>query len=39
MAKEKRPLDNPVPLEGRHDLSAFDCGVPALNNYLKKFAL
>jgi predicted N-acetyltransferase YhbS len=39
MDKEKPPLDNPVPLEARHNLSAFDCGVPALNNYLKKFAL
>ena len=39
MHKERPPLANPAPLEGRHDLSAFDCGVPALNNYLKKFAL
>jgi predicted N-acetyltransferase YhbS len=28
-----------VPLDARHDVSGFDCGVPALNNYLKKFAL
>jgi predicted N-acetyltransferase YhbS len=28
-----------VPLEASHDLSAFDCGAPALNEYLKKFAL
>jgi GNAT superfamily N-acetyltransferase len=39
MDTEKPPLNSPVPLEARHDLSAFDCGVPALNNYLKKFAL
>src|SRR5439155_14122867 len=36
---EKPPLNNPTPLNARHDLSAFDCGVPALNSYLKKFAL
>src|SRR5262249_40171792 len=28
-----------VPLEASHDLSTFDCGAPALNEYLKKFAL
>src|SRR5262245_62045201 len=39
MEKERPPLDSPVPLEPRHNLSAFDCDVPALNNYLKKFAL
>src|SRR5713101_7019331 len=39
MDKEKPPLNNPIPLAARHDLSAFDCGVPALNNYLKKLAL
>jgi len=38
MDQEKPPLNDPVPLEARHDLSAFDCGVAALNNYLKKFA-
>jgi GNAT superfamily N-acetyltransferase len=27
-----------VPLEARHDLSAFDCGAPALNEYLQKHA-
>jgi predicted N-acetyltransferase YhbS len=36
---EEPPLHSPVPLEAKHDLSAFDCGEPALNNYLKKFAL
>jgi predicted N-acetyltransferase YhbS len=39
MDKEKPPLDSPIPLDASHDLSAFDCGVPALNSYLKKFAL
>ncbi len=34
-----RPLDSPSPLNAKHELSAFDCGVPALNNYLNKFAL
>lgn len=39
MDPERPPLNEPIPLEGRHELGAFDCGVPALNNYLKKFAL
>ncbi len=39
MDTEKPPLSNPTLLDARHDLSAFDCDVPALNNYLKKFAL
>ena len=39
MAKQTPPLISPIPLDVRHDLSAFECGVPALNNYLKKFAL
>jgi predicted N-acetyltransferase YhbS len=39
MDEEKPALNDPVPLEERHDVSAFDCGVPALNNYLIKFAL
>lgn len=29
----------PVLLTGSHDRSAFDCGVPALNEYLKQYAL
>jgi GNAT superfamily N-acetyltransferase len=33
------PLSSPVPLEASHDLSTFDCGAPALNEYLQKFAL
>jgi GNAT superfamily N-acetyltransferase len=28
-----------VPLDGSHDRSAFDCGVPALNLYLRNYAL
>src|SRR6266550_4603857 len=39
MDQEKPPLNSPIPLDARHDLSAFDCAVPALNTYLKKFAL
>lgn len=36
------PADNlnpPVLLIKDHDRSSFDCGVPALNDYLKKYAL
>lgn len=32
------PLQGPIPLDKSHDLSAFDCGVPALNDYLHKYA-
>jgi GNAT superfamily N-acetyltransferase len=39
MDPETPPLSSPVPLEAVHDLSAFDCGAPALNGYLKKYAL
>jgi predicted N-acetyltransferase YhbS len=39
MDKDRPPLNSPVPLDATHDVSAFDCGVPALNNYLRKFAL
>jgi predicted N-acetyltransferase YhbS len=39
MEHEKPPLNSPVLLEARHDLTSFDCDVAALNNYLKKFAL
>ena len=38
MASEP-PLNSPVLLDSSHELAAFDCGVPALNDYLKKFAL
>ena len=33
------PLNSPQPMDARHDAATFDCGVPALNAYLKKFAL
>jgi GNAT superfamily N-acetyltransferase len=39
MEPETPPLSSPVPLEASHDLSAFDCGAPALDEYLKKYAL
>jgi len=32
------PLKRPSPLEKGHDLSAFDCGVESLNDYLRKYA-
>lgn len=32
-------LNSPVLLTRVHDRSAFDCGVPALNDYLKQYAL
>ena len=32
-------LNPPVLLTKDHERNAFDCGVPALNEYLKKFAL
>ena len=39
MDPEPLPLQSPVPLEASHDVSAFDCGAPALDEYLKKYAL
>src|SRR5437763_1024298 len=33
------PLGSPSPFDDRHDVSAFDCGVAALNDYLAKWAL
>lgn len=33
------PLSAPVPLNAGHDLSAFDCGEPALNDWLRQRAL
>lgn len=39
MADANLPLDSPAPLTAKHDVAMFDCGVPALNNFLKKFAL
>jgi hypothetical protein len=32
------PLPRPVPLDRRHDPSAFDCGAPALDENLRKYA-
>lgn len=32
-------LNPPVLLTKDHDRNAFDCGIPALNEYLKKYAL
>ena len=32
-------LSAPVPLTAAHDLTAFDCGVPALNDWLRHRAL
>ncbi|QRI63337.1 GNAT family N-acetyltransferase [Shinella sp. PSBB067] len=32
-------LSAPVPLKAEHDLSAFDCGEPALNDWLRQRAL
>jgi GNAT superfamily N-acetyltransferase len=29
----------PIPIAGRHDLSQFDCGEPALNDWLRQWAL
>jgi GNAT superfamily N-acetyltransferase len=29
----------PLPLDASHDLSAFDCGKPALNDWLRTYAL
>jgi GNAT superfamily N-acetyltransferase len=35
----KPPLNSPAPLDSSHDFSAFNCQSPALNDYLKNFAL
>lgn len=34
-----KPLSAPVPLSASHDLTGFDCGEPALNDWLKHRAL
>lgn len=36
---QQTKLSAPVPLTADHDLSAFDCGEPALNDWLKQRAL
>lgn len=33
------PLNHPEPLEARHRVAEFDCGVPELNTFLLKHAL
>ncbi len=33
------PLEAVVPLDDTHDISGFDCGQSALNEYLQKYAL
>jgi len=38
--EETRPrVSAPVPLTAEHDLAAFDCGEPALNDWLRRRAL
>jgi GNAT superfamily N-acetyltransferase len=32
-------LSSPVPITREHDTGSFDCGVDALNEYLRKYAL
>lgn len=32
-------LSSPVPISKDHDTGSFDCGVPPLNEYLRKYAL
>jgi GNAT superfamily N-acetyltransferase len=34
-----QPFNSPALLDSTHDLTAFDCGMPALNSFLKKHAL
>ena len=36
---DRPALSAPVPLTPDHDLSAFDCGEPALNDWLRRWAL
>jgi predicted GNAT family N-acyltransferase len=38
-ASKSPGLSAPVPLTGEHDLSIFDCGEPALNDWLRQRAL
>lgn len=39
MAVSEAPFSPPAALNAGHDLSAFDCGVPTLNDWLKQRAL
>ena len=38
MSAPMPPINAPVLLDASHDLGAFNCGEPALDEYLKKFA-
>jgi GNAT superfamily N-acetyltransferase len=35
---KEAPLSPPAPLDAGHDLAAFECGAPALNEYLRRYA-
>src|SRR5580704_16317858 len=39
LERSKPQLSPPVPLTAEHDLAAFDCGEPALNEWLRHRAL
>ncbi len=39
MSAERAPLSGPEPLAANHDTSSFNCGVPALDAFLARFAL
>jgi ribosomal protein S18 acetylase RimI-like enzyme len=39
MAQIERPLSAPAPLTANHDLAEFDCGEPALDDWLRQRAL
>ncbi len=39
MDQDPPPLSSPVAIEPQHDHSDFDCGIAALNDYLRKYAL
>ena len=34
----EEPLETPSPIEKGHDVSRFDCGAAALNDFLRKYA-
>lgn len=39
MVSSEPPLAGPMPLEAHHELDEFDCGIPVLNEYLRKYAI
>lgn len=39
MVSRESPLTGPSTLEAHHELEAFDCGVPVLNEYLRRYAI